>query len=348
MSTIADKQALLRGILRRDLGTFNAKVFQTVSPGDSYDHTWSHDALTHALMQVHRGEIRRLVVTMPPRSGKSIFASVGLIAWWLGHDPRKRFVCTSYSFELAVTLARQFRSVTTSDWYQLEFPNVQLIKDTETECVTSEGGGRFAIPIGGSFMGRGGDVVVIDDPIKSKDAQSEKARRGVNDWFRETLLPRLDDKKNASIILLMQRLNEDDLAGMLLQEDTWSHLNLPAIAEEDQDIAIGPGVVYHRKQTKFSIPNANLCRCSKTSNARWAQFHFLRNFSSARFRSKAMLSNVGGSSGTRVRRCARMAPRWCRAGTSPAPRRYWRLERVQHVDGQAANLLSARRLARAP
>jgi predicted phage terminase large subunit-like protein len=124
---------------------------------------------------------------------------------------------------------------------------MQLCKETETECVTTKGGGRIVVPVGGSFTGRGADVIIIDDPIKSEDAQSEKLRRIVNDWYGRTLYPRLDDKDKGAIILVMQRLHEDDLAGKLLRSGGWAHVNLPAIAEEDQEIPIGSGVMHRRK-----------------------------------------------------------------------------------------------------
>lgn len=243
---MTESQALLRAALRQDLGTFIAKVFQTVSPGDRYLHNWHIDAIVHELMQVHRGKNRRLIVTQPPRSLKSICTSVAYVAWCLGHDPSMRFACVSYSHELAATFARQFRTVVTSDWYRALFPNMRLAKDTETECVTTKGGGRLAVPVGGSFTGRGADVIIIDDPMKAGDAQSENARRAVNDCYGTTLLSRLDDKGDGAIILIMQRLHEDDLAGKLLRDGGWFHLDLPAIAQEDQEIAIGPGTIHHR------------------------------------------------------------------------------------------------------
>lgn len=223
-----------------------AKAFQTLAPGDRYLTNWHIDAVVHELLRVHRGENRRLIVTQPPRSLKSICASVAYVAWSLGHDPSHRFACVSYSYDLAATFARQFRAVVTSDWYRALFPNMRLAKDTEAECVTTRGGGRFAVPVGGSFTGRGADTVIIDDPLKADDAQSEKGRRAVNDWYGSTLLSRLDDKETGAIILVMQRLHEDDLAGKLLREGGWHHLDLPAIADEDQEIAIGPGAVHRR------------------------------------------------------------------------------------------------------
>jgi predicted phage terminase large subunit-like protein len=240
------EQAILAAALRQDFGTFIAKVFSTVSPGDVYLHNWHIDAVAYELMRIHQGENRRLIITQPPRSLKSICASVSYVAWATGHDPSKRFACASYSHELAASFTRQFRAVVTSDWYRALFPAVRLAKETETECVTTRGGGRFAVPVGGSFTGRGADVIIIDDPMKADDAQSDKARRTVIDWYATTLLSRLDDKQTGAIILVMQRLHEDDLAGKLLREDKWFHLDLPAIAESDHDIFIGPGIIHRR------------------------------------------------------------------------------------------------------
>jgi hypothetical protein len=204
-------------------------------------------AITHALMKVHHGGCRRMIITQPPRSLKSLCTSVAYVAWSIGHNPSMRFACASYSLELAASFARQFRTVITSDWYRALFPTVRLVKDTETECETEQGGGRFAIPVGGSFTGRGADIIIIDDPLKASGAQSEKARRAVNEWYGTTLLSRLDNKEAGAIILVMQRLHEDDLAGKLLREGRWRHLDLPAIAEEDAEITIAPNIVYRRK-----------------------------------------------------------------------------------------------------
>jgi predicted phage terminase large subunit-like protein len=249
-----DSQALLKAALRRDLGAFIAKVFQTVSPGDEYLHNWHINAIVHELMEMHRGGERRLIITQPPRSLKSICTSVGYNAWALGHNPSMRIADVSYSQELATVFARQFRAVVTSDWYRSLFPQMRLLKDTETECVTTKGGGRFAVAVGGSFTGRGADVIIIDDPMKADEAQSEKARAAVNSWYGTTLVSRLDDKNDGAIILVMQRLHEDDLAGKLLREGGWRHLNLPAIAEDDQEIPIGPGVVHRRRKGEVLHP----------------------------------------------------------------------------------------------
>src|SRR5262249_3937897 len=157
-----DGEALLKAALRQDLGIFTAKVFQTISPGDQYLHNWHIDAIIYNLIQIDAGYERRLIITQPPRSLKSICTSVAFVAFALGRDATKRFACVSYSHELASTFARQFRIVVASDWYRALFPNMRLAKDTETECVTTEGGGRVAMTVGGSLTGRGADVIIID------------------------------------------------------------------------------------------------------------------------------------------------------------------------------------------
>ena len=215
-------QAILHAILRQDLGAFIAKVFQTVRPGDEYLYNWHIDAIVHSLMQTYQGSERRLIITQPPRSLKSICTSVAFVAWSLGHDPSRGFACVSYSHLLATDFARQFRMVVTSDWYRALFPNMQLCKATETNCETTKGGGRFVVPVGGSFTGRGADFIIVDDPIKATDAQSDKRRTAVKGWHESTLLSRLNNKIKGAIILVMQRLHEDDLAGKLLANGGWS------------------------------------------------------------------------------------------------------------------------------
>lgn len=243
MNRLSDK-TVLQAALRHDLGLFTVKVFHTVTPGSQYLHNWHIDAITHRLRQVEERNTQRLIITQPPRSLKSICTSVAFVAWSLGRDPSRRYACVSYSYELAATFARQFRAVIASDWYRALYPGVQLVKDTETECITTRGGGRFAVAVGGSFTGRGADVIIIDDPIKAEDAQSEKIRVTVNEWYGGTLVSRLDNKKSGAIILIMQRLHEDDLAGKLLRDGGWDHLDIPAIAQEDQQIPIGPTAVH--------------------------------------------------------------------------------------------------------
>lgn len=234
------RKSLINEVLRHDLLAFIERVFYTINPGDTFQSGWHLEAITHALHENRMGHQPRLIITQPPRSLKSISVSVAYVAWMLGHDPSLKFICVSYSSDLASDLARQFRDVMKSDWYRAVFPNVKITKDSADETVTSKNGGRLTTSIGGTLTGRGADIILIDDPLKSDDAQSEIARKKVIDWYRGTLISRLNNQTTGKIVLTMQRLHEEDLAGYLLEQDNWAHLDLPAIAQETQRVAIGP------------------------------------------------------------------------------------------------------------
>jgi hypothetical protein len=235
-------------ILRQDFPSFVGKCFCELNGGIPYLRNWHIEALAHQLERCRLGENKRLITTQPPRSLKSLIASIAWPAFILGHDPTKRTIGVSYSSDLAIKLARDFRQVVTSDWYRRVFPRTISTKDTETEFETSCGGGRLAVSIGGTITGRGGDYIIIDDPLKAEEALWKSAREKVNDYFRNTLYSRLNSKVTGVIVLVMQRLHEDDLAGRLLKQDGWVHLNLPAIATREEHIAVGDGRFFDRKE----------------------------------------------------------------------------------------------------
>jgi hypothetical protein len=102
------------------------------------------------------------------------------------------------------------------------------------EFLTTQNGFRLATSVGGVLTGRGADFIIIDDPLKPEEALSESQRVGVNQWFDHTLYSRLNDKQKGCIIIIMQRLHEDDLVGHVLEQESWEHVRLPAIAEQDE------------------------------------------------------------------------------------------------------------------
>jgi len=137
-----------------------------------------------------------------------------------------------------------------SAWYRKLFPGtvVSSMKDTEAEFLTTRHGYRLTTSLDGTLTGRGGDIIIIDDPLKPIDALSDAKRERVNQWYFNTLLSRLDDKKNGAIIVVMQRLHLNDLTGVLLQgAEAWTVLTLKAIAEDDEVIQIGEGKVWRRR-----------------------------------------------------------------------------------------------------
>src|SRR6266481_1394243 len=238
----------LAALLRTDLRYFVQKVFNTILPGTAYLPNWHIEAIVYQLMRLDAGEHQRLLINQPPRSLKSICVSIAYVAWSLGHDPGRRIIVVSYSNEFAAELHRQFRMVIDASWYRALFPAMRPAKDSGTELVTTAGGSRYATSVGGTLTGRGADLIIVDDPLKAEEAMSEPARRRVIDWYAGTLVSRLNDKERGPIIVVMQRLHENDLAGYLLGQGGWEHLDLPAIAVEDSVIPIGPAKMITRRR----------------------------------------------------------------------------------------------------
>jgi predicted phage terminase large subunit-like protein len=245
-----DSARLLRAALRQNLSCFTQKAFATLNPGTPYRHNWHIDHLCHQLSRVERGELTRLIINVPPRSLKSITASIAFPAWVMGRDPTKRIICASYSDAFARKLAIDAHTVVETPWYQELFPRFELTsrKPSSLNLMTSRQGYRFTAGMGGSILGRGADLIVVDDPIKPTDALSRAERLRVNEAFDSTLFSRLDDKSQGAIVIIMQRLHEDDLVGHVLSRHGWELVTLPAVAVEDQNYRLSdlPGHVHRR------------------------------------------------------------------------------------------------------
>jgi predicted phage terminase large subunit-like protein len=244
----APSSAVAAAIIKRDFYAFLRASYPIVSGGKSLMLNWHLEAMAYALSEVVNGRAKRLIITVPPRSLKSICASVALPAFALGLDPGRRIICVSYSDVLTRKFSIDCRDLIRSSFYRVVYPKTRIstVKDTETEFMTTARGYRLATSVGGTLTGRGGDLIIIDDPLKPQDAHSESARESHKHWYSNTLLSRLDDKSEGSIILVMQRLHPDDLVGHVLEQSGWTHLNLPAIAEEESPIPLGANRSYRR------------------------------------------------------------------------------------------------------
>jgi predicted phage terminase large subunit-like protein len=223
-------------LLRRDFVAFARRAFAELNPGTCYLHNWHIDVLAAALEECRRGETKRLIANLPPRHLKSHLFSVVFVAWVLGHNPAARIICVSYGQELADNLAAACRALMLSSFYRELFPGTRLSSTRQAihDFRTTQNGYRLATSVGGSLIGRGANYIIVDDPIKPEEAFSDALRKSVNDWFDHTLITRLDDKANGCILLVMQRLHEDDPTGHLLNQGGWKHLSFPAIAERDE------------------------------------------------------------------------------------------------------------------
>lgn len=242
-----DDAHLQDALLREEFSFFLQKAYEEIGGGRSFMHNWHIDAVEHQLDRVRLGETRRLIVAMPPRHLKSVTVSTAWVAWMLGRDPSLRFICASYGYDLAEKHARDCLRIMSAGWYRRAFRNVRLVRRSVNDFETSAGGGRLSTSVGGVITGRGASIVIIDDPMKADDALSDGRRQEVRDWFYTSLLSRLDDQAKSSIILVMQRLHEADLAGELLRTGSWDELRLSALAIEDELIPLTRGRFHQRR-----------------------------------------------------------------------------------------------------
>jgi predicted phage terminase large subunit-like protein len=235
-------------VYRGDFHAFARKSFEVLNPTASWVDNWHLQAISYQLERVRRGLCRRLIITLPPRSLKSHFGSIAWPAYILGRDPTKKIVCVSYSQELAGKHAADCRRLIDSAWYKGLFVNVRLERNTASELETDLGGYRLTTSTEGTLTGRGGDPIIIDDPMNAKDGYSKTNREAAKSWYSSTLVSRLDDPSAGAIVIIMQRLHEDDLVGYVMQLDDWDVLNLPAVAPDDIKIALSDNTSYTWKK----------------------------------------------------------------------------------------------------
>jgi predicted phage terminase large subunit-like protein len=210
--------------------------------GFQWQRASHHQIICEALMRVYRGECKRLIINVPPRYSKTELAVVNFIAWALGKVPDAEFIHASYSGALAINNSSAVRSVVQHEAYAEIFPDMQLGSDAKAHWTTTAGGVMYATGTGGTITGFGagkhregfGGAIIIDDPHKADEANSDVIRKGVIEWFQNTLESR-KNSPDTPIIVIMQRLHEKDLAGWLLaggNGEVWENVCLPVWNED--------------------------------------------------------------------------------------------------------------------
>lgn len=205
----------------------------------AYQRANHHQLIADKLEAVERGEIDRLMIFMPPRHGKSELASKRFPAWCLGRNPKRQIIAASYNSDLANDFGRSVRNIVAEPEFGQVFPSVSLAPDSQAanRMNTNHGGAYVAAGVGTAVTGRGAHIALIDDPFKDREeADSERRRELVWDWYRSTLFTRL--MPGGAIVVILTRWHEDDLVGRLLEQDgdrkdggQWEVLSMPAISE---------------------------------------------------------------------------------------------------------------------
>lgn len=202
---------------------------------------WAIQAMCEHLQAVTEGKIRRLLINLPPRCGKSIITSICWPSWtWTRmrnvartSGPQTRFLCSSYSYDLSLTHSTETRRLLMSEWYQERWPHVELVTDQNAKArfENSLGGVRIATSVGGLLLGVGGDVLIADDPHNVEDVLSAAERVTTASWWKEFSTLRMNDPKESAIVVNMQRLDQEDVSGTILHDDKnsgdWCHLMIP-------------------------------------------------------------------------------------------------------------------------
>jgi len=233
-----------RELAQRSLAEFIRLGWRYIDPAD-YITNWHIDAICEHLEAVSRGDIRRLIINIPPRHMKSISVSVAWLPWmWIQDNgaaplmgPKVRFLASSYAQSLSVRDSLKCRRVLESPWYQENWGDRFTLSGDQNTKIRFENdhhGYRIATSVDGTATGEGGDIVMVDDAMSAKDANSATERQKVIDWWDGTMSTRLNDPKTGAFVAIAQRLHEKDLIGHILGTGgEWTHLCLPARYETD-------------------------------------------------------------------------------------------------------------------
>lgn len=226
--------------LRDKFKYFLIRSFYHLHPGQEFVDNWHLDAICEYMMACRDGDIKRLIINMPPRMMKSLASSVAFPAWILGNDPATKIICASYTQKLSNIHSLNCRSVMESGWYKDVFPECRFVKDQNQkgEYQTTRFGRRYSTSVGGTTTGYGGRYVIIDDPLDPGGAYSDAERQTANDWISGTIPSRLDSQEKGVIMVIMQRLHENDVTGHLLEQGGWEHLCLPVKNDRKKIIQI--------------------------------------------------------------------------------------------------------------
>lgn len=229
---------------RADLLTFTQTMFHA-RKGVPMKPNWHQGAICNALERVVLGDTTRLIINIPPRSGKTELAVINFIAWCMGNFPESEFIHASYSKRLATNNTYNARAVMQHEKFTTIFgePDFRGDSNAKDEFRTGAGGIVYATGADGTITGYGaggmGDqfkgAIIIDDPHKAGEGSSDTMRQNVIDWFSTTMESRKNNP-NTPIIVIMQRLHENDLSGFLLaggNGEKWEHLNIPAVADDE-------------------------------------------------------------------------------------------------------------------
>lgn len=250
MSNAIHDLPMLETVLRTDFLSFVEKCFYTLYPMKMYLPNYHIEAIAVVLENIRNGDPNsKVVFNLPPRHLKSELIIVMHTAWRVGHNPTLKTMVLSYSNILVRRHIRFIRQILESDWYGRVFPNTRINgKNSETLIELKGGGSIYGQPIHGQITGLGADEIKIDDPHKVGYQLTPTSIQKDIDWFRETLMSRMEKASKAAVYVVMQRSRPNDLSGFLTGKFGYRHYVFPAYATKDEKIELFDGKTHHRKK----------------------------------------------------------------------------------------------------
>lgn len=218
---------------RLSFDTFAMRAFAAVEgEAAAYEWNWHIGCIAEHLEAVRLGQIRKLIINVPPRTLKSYLVGAAFPAWVLGLEPHSKFIMAAYGAGLAEDNITNCKNIMREDWYKQTFAGSRIdpLHDQKIDFKTTQRGRYYGAGILGTITGKGADYVLVDDPVKPDEALSDGIRSGTNEAIRNTLFSRYNDPRIGRFIMIMQRLHEDDPTGHLLRDGGYTLLKLPAQA----------------------------------------------------------------------------------------------------------------------
>jgi predicted phage terminase large subunit-like protein len=244
---LSDREGLHREYAQRNLAHFIKLAWAQVEPSYKFINNWHVDAICDHLQALAARDIRQLIINIPPRCMKSLTCAVFFPAWRWTTVPHEKYVYASYAQNLSVRDSMKMRRLVKSSWYQERWPmKMEDDQDNKMKYQNEYSGYRLATAIKGVGTGEGGDFIIADDPHNVVEGESELVRKGVVEWWDESMSTRLNDPKTGCRLVIMQRVHERDLCGHLLEKGGWTHLMLPMEFEPERKCYV--------EATKFSDP----------------------------------------------------------------------------------------------
>ncbi len=256
--------------LARDLYQFFLEAWKILEPITPLQPSWHYKYICEWLVLVGTGKFRKLfphaeglIVNVPPRSAKSTLISIIFPVWCWINNPTHRFICASYALKLAIDHSIKRRALILSSWYQQRWGKKFSLREdqnTKEEFFNDKTGQMICASVGSNLMGKGGNILILDDPLDPEQAASDAERNAANKWFEGTFWSRANDHSKDVFIIVMQRLHEDDVTGnQLLKnkdcapgQENWIHVKIPLAAEDDTEI------VYPVSKDKFIRPKGDI------------------------------------------------------------------------------------------